>query len=160
MALLKQIMLDAIDNSAEQAKKLINGFDWEKTKDELVEKRDQFLKFGDTFIEDVKSSLGMVKAEMNSMPHFVKKDGKAIFKVPYSKEDGDKLKWKIEDGQILVISVERNTDGYENKSTYKQSIPMGYGHSPSKMGANRSTKEAIFTFDKEEDDGDEFDTLD
>ena len=158
MALLKQIMLDAIEKSAEQAKNLINGFDWDKTKDELAEKGDQFVGFGKSLVDDVKNSLGRVMAQTENMPSFAITKKHATLTVPYSKEAGDKLKWKVTDN-TLSISIERMSDSYESKRTYRQTIPEGCSEKPSFINANREAKTVSFMFDRDEGEDNEFEEV-
>lgn len=157
MALLKEIMLSTIDSSAEKARKLIEDFDWEKTKVDLAGKREQVIKFADNLIDNVRNTLGSFMDDAAQSPGFVRKDGKAVLEVPYSKGMGDKLKWKTSDGS-LIIQIERVNGNSVNKRSYTFTIPEGCSEKPTKVGANKSKGLAYFIFDDTNDD-DEFEQV-
>lgn len=144
MAIIKQAMLDAIDNSAEQVKKLINDFDWDKAKGEFSEKRDKIIKFGADLINDVKETLGQFSGQV------VEDEDSVSFKVPYSKSDNDKLKWKVE-GRTLCICVKRNTETEKSSREFSFTIPEGYSIVPSSKYADKNAGVAVFSFDAEDD---------
>ena len=136
---VKNFMLSTIDNSANAAKSLINNFDWDDFKGQFDETRKTLQKKSDELIKSVQTILAQSRLNEDKTEYTIS--------VPYDKEAGDKIQWKVEGGS-LYVKVNRADARQTVKSEYAETIPEGFDQKPYKRLASNSKKKAMFVFRK------------
>ena len=137
--MIKDFMLSTIDNSASAAKALINNFNWDDFKGQFEETRKTLQKKSDELIKSVQTILAQSRMNEDKTEYTVS--------IPYDKEAGDKILWKV-DGGVLYVKVNRADSKQTVKSEYAETIPEGFDKKPYKRLASKSKKTAMFVFKK------------